>query len=228
MTRCVLLALLIFSQAALSESLWGSFCDRLLRRSPEIPVEVAKISGHLESQVHRVQRYGSPFPEVGLPAVEYLEGTPRLPVVTFRLQAKKWLRAFPAMLVANPNYLHLDWSDTSNDLGGQPALLAIFEDLELHTAKGEDINLVDLMAEQVKWVKEKHPELDFQLHWVPAHRFTDLKIKPRRSANLQVAWVEGRLQNYQLKRISLLMMQHALRRAAQDPRFAEDIKDKKP
>jgi hypothetical protein len=195
-----------------------SWCDRLLFRKDNSIERLQVIAGSLETQIRHNNRF-TPYPiQVEIERLEFLNKQPLGVVLNPELRDKEWLYQPNLTAFVNPNMIELDWSDTKRGLDHQPGFLLLVENVKVRKTTGNELSLTQLLHEEAEIIRSRNPELNFQIMQASASEFRDLKFKMS-SDNHFVVWVEGEIENFQAKRILLIMLEHAFEALARDAKY---------
>lgn len=194
-------------------------CDRLLggSRVKETP-EHERVLHHLNAQIDHQNRFTRHRMDAELRRLKEIAGQPTGIAVESQLSPDfVWIDKPVLQAIVNPAALNLKWADELNTLADSKALVLLFDDVEVQTSTGR-FRLTDIMAEEARYVSERNPALQFELRFTVAQEFADLAFAPEHHDKL-VMWVKGPVENFQQKRLVLLMLEHAFEALANDRAF---------
>jgi hypothetical protein len=218
--RAIFVALIPVSQAH-AKSWFAEACEGLIGRGrPSIPERVQEVANLLNTQVAVANRFTSHPVEALIQELNFLADSPVGIVMKQKASGKvQWIKQPELEVFVNPKMLHLEWGDSKTGLGQAPGLLFLIENVKVKSAKGQKVLLTQLLDEEAGVIRERNPNLEFQLRSMPAADYPGLKFSGDLS-NKIVVWVEGSLENFQAKRILLVSMETLFEHLVQDPDYA--------
>ncbi|MBX3020448.1 MAG: hypothetical protein KF799_02125 [Bdellovibrionales bacterium] len=219
--RPILIALLLaMAVPAHAKSWWATTCERLLgAKRTQISERLRLVANSLQTQIHFNNRFtafpqGSDFESLDFLSHESISVVVR-PTLGHEFE---WVRQPRLEVFANPHTLGLNWEDQGDGICGQYAFLMLLEDVEVQVTPERRMRLSDLLIEEVQIIRRRNPRLNFELKWSRAEEFAALPISPAHSDKL-VVWTEGDIENFQAKRILLVVMDHVFTALTRDPAF---------
>ncbi len=217
-----LIVLVIQSQIARASWL-GDLCARALGRPSVNPnaEEVHRVEVSLTSEIHRSNIYSSQHFELSeVDHFDQIQGRPATAIAELALSSSyEWIVPVSVTVFANPLHVKDDWNDHGSNLGKVPALLVLFEDVRLKNSQGKKALLSEVMKDEALRIQKHAPDVNVKLNFVPVGEFKELEFTARAQGKT-LMWAEGSIENFQLKRITLLSAQYAFEQVAHDPRFA--------
>jgi hypothetical protein len=219
-----ILAALIFCHfSAFAKPRWIEACEAALGLKSRANFErLNEIAELLNNQI-RVNNRFTPYPvEARIESLKFLSDNPTGVIMRPALKpAQSWVTKPEMAVMVNPNMLHLDFADIKTELGKSPALLLVFDNVQTLSG-GKEALLAELLEKEAQAIRERNPDMQFQLRMVPAVNFGQLEFASRDQAKM-IAWIEGDLENFQAKRILLVMMENAFEHLAADPAYVRTI-----
>jgi hypothetical protein len=207
-----------------AKSWFAETCERLLSHTEDsTDRRLAEIQNLLNSQVIRNNRFTSYPIRTQLEELSFLDGDPKGIVLRPALgNDLHWLYEPKLFAFVSPQSMQIDWSDDQSTLGETQGFLLVLENVKVRTAPGVHISLLDLITAEADYIRERNEGLHFSLHAVPASCFKSLEFKSDAGDDL-VIWVEGKLENFQAKRIVLNALEHAFETLTKIPPTSSQI-----
>ena len=138
----------------------------------------------------------------------------------------KEVRRADIRLFAHPGTIDWDWRDEKTGLGRAPSLILLYQNVSVNV-NGQQKDIDALLGEEFETISSRNSDLKAHL---TIGEPRDLKNVQFRSEyrNYKIAYVTGPILNFQVKRISLLLLASAYTAINTDPQYAVKIAPKPP
>lgn len=218
-----LVTMLLFTQTALAApAWWARTCEYLIEgQAPRTSrVELNAVYESMSQELSHNKRYSDHQFTMGSKPIESLvsrqEGVEIHPTLSAEMIEQ---RPVSLKIFANPSYMGMNWSDAESDLAEAPALLIFFEDIPVRNSAGKEVALTEIMEEEFAGILEANSNMHGKLNISKAGHFGGLTFRET-FKDFKVAWIDGELKNFQIKRSTLLVAEKAYARTMEDLRYA--------
>jgi hypothetical protein len=200
---------------------WARTCSRLIETRAATPTpELLHVENELRNEIHRNSKFSAHAVAMSHGPLEFLAQKPLgIEIVPTLSSDYRRVRDVDLRIFVNPSAIDLKWDDEVNALADGPALMLLFEDLPVRTNRGHETTVQALFEQEFAAVVAKNPEIQAQMKTVAAGNFSALSFR-REYRDFKVTWVEGKIPNFQVKRILLLALDNAFSQIAGDSRYA--------
>ena len=225
---CVLA--LTFCAPALAKSWFHVACERILG-APRLNM-TAQLGANLDSlsrDAYRINRSGRNILKTEVAELEWYKGSPVTAMTSPRLHASmEWVVTPPVVQVFfRPEFANQKLDDDSgHQIARSRAVVALIDDVQVTKRDGTVRRLSDLMADEARYIRERNKAMSaFEVRFATGASIDWMDLHSRHSGKV-VVWLEGDLENFQVKRTLLLMMDVAFQELTHDRAFVREKPNK--